>query len=44
MYQGGPEVMFSPRGIVTKAAQLLLEVVLVFMIVTNGSRSAHKTS
>ncbi len=35
-YLHRPTVMFSPGGLVTKAAQLLLEAVLLYLIVTAG--------
>lgn len=35
-YAGRPAVMFSPGGLVTKMAQLLLEAVLVYLIVAGG--------
>jgi peptidoglycan/LPS O-acetylase OafA/YrhL len=33
-YQDRPEVFFSPGGLVTKAAQVLLEVCLIYLILT----------
>ncbi len=39
MYQSRPEVMFSPGGFISKLAQLLLEILLVLMLVTNWKRS-----
>jgi hypothetical protein len=35
LYQDRPAVIFSPGGIVTKAAQLLLEATLIYLIVTD---------
>lgn len=37
-YQHRPAVMFSPGGIATKVAQLLLEGTLLYLILTAGSR------
>ncbi len=37
-YQDRPAVMFSPGGVVTKAAQLLLEAGLIYLIVTDRHR------
>ena len=36
MYQARPAVIFSPGGLATKAAQILLEVTLIGIIFTNG--------
>jgi hypothetical protein len=38
-YISRPAVMFSPGGVVTKAAQLLLEAGLLYIIITAGRRS-----
>jgi hypothetical protein len=38
-YQHRPAVMFSPGGIATKEAQLLLEVCLLVLIVSGWRRS-----
>jgi hypothetical protein len=38
-YISRPSVMFSPGGVVTKAAQLLLEAGLLYIIITAGRRS-----
>jgi len=38
MYQSRPEVMFSPGGLISKLAQILLEVMLLFVLVTNWKR------
>jgi hypothetical protein len=35
MYQNRPAVMFSPGGLVSKSAQILLEVALVYVIAVN---------
>jgi hypothetical protein len=42
LYQARPAVMFSPGGIVTKIPQLLLEVALIYLIITDWLRS-HKS-
>lgn len=39
MYQTRPEVMFSPGGLISKLAQILLEILLLFVLVTNWKRS-----
>jgi hypothetical protein len=39
MYQARPAVMFSPGGIATKAAQLLLEITLIYLLLTDWVRS-----
>ena len=39
MYQTRPEVMFSPGGFISKLAQILLEILLLFVLVTNWKRS-----
>ena len=39
MYQTRPEVMFSPGGLISKFAQILLEIVLLLVLVTNWKRS-----
>jgi hypothetical protein len=38
MYQDRPAVMFSPGGLVSKSAQILLEVALVFVIAVNWKK------
>ena len=38
LYQERPAVMFSPGGIATKLAQLLLEMLLIYLILTNEQR------
>ena len=35
MYQNRPAVMFSPGGLVSKVAQILLEVALIYVIAVN---------
>lgn len=39
MYQTRPEVMFSPGGLISKIAQILLEIFLLVVLVTNWKRS-----
>lgn len=39
MYQDRPAVLFSPGGLLSKTAQLLLEVVLLYLIVAGGRRA-----
>jgi hypothetical protein len=39
LYQDRPEVLFSPGGLVSKAAQLSLEVVLIYLIVADWLRT-----
>ena len=41
-YLNRPAVMFSPGGLITKAAQLLLEVVLLALIITGWHRSGRQ--
>ena len=43
MYQERPAVLLSPGGIVSKAAQILLEVGLIYLIVTDWLRSRRKS-
>ena len=38
MYLNRTAVLFSPGGLLTKAAQILLEVSLLFLIITNRER------
>jgi hypothetical protein len=40
-YAGRPSVMFSPGGLATKGAQILLEICLFYLIVTNGRREGR---
>jgi hypothetical protein len=42
LYQDRPAVMFSLGGLASKAAQVLLEVVLVYLIVSDWLRSRHE--
>jgi hypothetical protein len=43
MYQDRPAVMFSPGGLVSKVAQILLEVTLIYVITESWKKSAlHK--
>jgi hypothetical protein len=39
MYQNRPAVMFSPGGLVSEIAQILLEAVLVYVIMLNWKKS-----
>ena len=39
MYQSRPEVMFSPGGLVSKIAQILLEILLLLVLIANWKRS-----
>jgi hypothetical protein len=41
MYQGRPAVMFSPGGLVSKIAQILLEVTLLYFIAVNWRKSSN---
>jgi hypothetical protein len=41
LYQNRPEVIVSPGGLVAKSAQLLLEVSLIYLIITDWRRSRH---
>ena len=38
MYQGRPSVMLSPGGLVSKIAQVLLEIVLIYVIALNWKK------
>ncbi len=40
LYQNRPIVMFSPGGVITKAAQIVLEGVLLYLIITGWKRQA----
>jgi len=40
MYQNRPAVMFSPGGLVSKIAQILLEVALLYIIAVNWRKSS----
>jgi hypothetical protein len=39
MYQTRTEIMFSPGGLISKLAQILLEILLLFLLVTNWKHS-----
>lgn len=39
MYQTRPEVMLSPGGLISKIAQILLEITLLLVLVSNWKRS-----
>ncbi len=39
MYQNRPAVMFSPGGLVSKIAQILLEIALVYVIAVNWKKT-----
>jgi hypothetical protein len=39
MYQARPAVVFSPGGLIAKAAQLLLEISLIYLIITDWRKS-----
>lgn len=39
MYQTRPEVLLSPGGLTSKIAQILLEIALLFALVSNWKRS-----
>ncbi len=41
MYQARPVVIFSPGGLATKIAQLLLEVCLIYLIIADWRKSRH---
>ena len=43
LYLNRPAVLFSPGGLVSKAAQLLLEVALLYLILTEGRRAQRRT-
>ena len=40
LYQGRPAVMFSPGGLVSKVAQILLEVALIYIIALTWKRES----
>jgi hypothetical protein len=40
MYQNRPAVMFSPGGLVSKIAQILLEIALLYIIAINWRKSS----
>ena len=39
MYQNRPDVMFSPGGLVSKIAQILLEIALIYVIAVNWKKT-----
>jgi hypothetical protein len=39
MYQERPAVMFSPGGLLSKTAQILLEVALLYVLAVNWRKS-----
>ena len=39
MYQNRPTVIFSPGGLVSKIAQILLEVTLIYIVAVNWKKS-----
>jgi hypothetical protein len=41
LYQTRPTVMLSPGGVISKAAQLLLEASLIYLIISDWHRSRH---
>ena len=43
MYQNRPAVMFSPGGLVSKIAQILLEAALIYVIVLLGRNSPRNS-
>jgi hypothetical protein len=43
IYQSRPEVMFSPGGLVSKIAQILLEVALVYVLAVNWKNRNKET-
>lgn len=43
MYQARPAVMFSPGGLVSKIAQILLEVALIYVIAVNWKRKHNES-
>jgi len=40
IYQNRPAVMFSPGGLISKVAQILLEAALIYVIVVNWRKSS----
>jgi hypothetical protein len=42
MYQARPAVLFSPGGVVTKAAQILLELALIYLIAADFQRARSR--
>jgi hypothetical protein len=43
MYQNRPAVVLSPGGLVSKIAQVLLEVALIYVIAVNWKRNQNET-
>lgn len=41
MYQARPAVVFSPGALVTKAAQICLEISLLYLIISNWRKPRH---
>jgi hypothetical protein len=44
LYRDRPAVMFSPGGLVSKTAQILLEVALIYVIAINWRKSFSQSS
>src|SRR3712207_1969194 len=44
MYQDRPAVLFSPGGLVSKAAQVLLEISLLYLIIADWRRSRRRVA
>ena len=42
LYQDRPEVLLSPGGLVSKAAQILLELSLLYLITADSLRARHQ--
>jgi hypothetical protein len=42
LYQGRPAVIFSPGGLISKTAQILLEFALIYTLVVNWRKSTVK--
>jgi hypothetical protein len=42
LYQDRPDVMFSPGGLVSKIAQILLEVALIYVITVTWRKSPNR--
>jgi hypothetical protein len=42
LYMNRPAVLFSPGGLISKVAQLLLEVGLIYLIITDWRRSRRQ--
>ena len=41
LYQDRPAVMFSPAGLISKIAQILLEITLIYVIATNWCKLSN---